>query len=126
MAYTEADKAKIKRWLGYQPLYNPELDAAIRATSSTGDGGSMPDSSVETEVKLWVTELEDLRTKIKALRSQSQVAGVGRGEATLDTIRGIASMAMEGRVYVGFIADALGVRPVRDVFTPSKHASYVI
>jgi hypothetical protein len=110
MAFTSAQRFSIKQWLGYGQLQNPELDAAITSIEAVG----------ETQVSTWLTELDGIMTRIKALRSQAQVAGAGNGEATLDTIRGIFSLCAEGKMYVGFLADAMNVSPLRDVFTPHR------
>lgn len=116
MAFTSAQRVSIKQWLGYGQLQNPELDAAITAIEAVA----------ETQIVGWLTELDGILVRVKALRSQAQVAGAGNGEATLDTIRGIASLAIEGRMYVGFISDAMNVSPLRDVFTPHKLARFAI
>lgn len=116
MAFTSAQRFAIKQWLGYSQLHNPEIDAAITGVEAVG----------ETQVALWLTELDGTMARIKALRSQAQVAGAGNGEATLDTIRGIFSLCTEGRMYVGFIADAMNVSPLRDVFTPHRLGSVAI
>lgn len=113
MAFTAAQRFSIKQWLGYSQLHNPEIDAAITSAESVG----------EVQIGAWLTALDAIMTRIAALRSQAQVAGAGNGEATLDTIRGIFSLSAEGRIYVGFIADAMNVSPLRDVFTPHRLGS---
>jgi hypothetical protein len=120
MAFTEANRVAIRRWLGYPAQRDNSFESAITNVQSVSDGGAMVDSSTETEIKSWLTALDDIRAKIAALRTQAQVAGVGQKEAELDTIRGIFSLATEGRMLIGFIADAVGYRPRRDVFVMSR------
>jgi hypothetical protein len=110
MAFTSAQRFAIKQWLGYSQLHNPEIDSAITSVEAVG----------ETQVASWLVALDAIMVRIAALRSQAQVAGAGNGEATLDTIRGIFSLCTEGRMYVGFMADAMNVSPLRDVFTPHR------
>jgi hypothetical protein len=119
MAYTSVERVKIRQWLGYSGIVYTPLESQITATQSTADGGSMPDAETEGAIRGWLTQLDGVLTRIQGLRTQAQVLEA-TGDAKLDAARGIATLAKEGRLYVGFIADAVQCRPARDVFTPSR------
>ena len=103
----------------YEPLVFDAVDAQGRAIYHTNVL-----MCIATQFAL--VALDAIMTRIAALRSQAQVAGAGNGEATLDTIRGIFSLSTEGRMYVGFMADAMNVSPLRDVFTPHRLGTVAI
>lgn len=116
MAYTETNRVKIRQWLGYSGVVYQNLEAAITASQSVADGGNRPDNSTELAVKDWVVQLDAVLTSIQGLRTQAQILSA-EDNLGIDAIRGIASLEKEGRLYVGFIADALCCRPARDVFS---------
>lgn len=117
MAFAETDRVQIRRWLGFSAIYlqaDPKLENAIVAVQSTADGGSRPDSSTETAVKGYLTELTTIETKWKALYDEVEAYKVD--ELVVDPARGAAVLKSFGRMYVGHIADALSTKPRRDVF----------
>jgi len=117
MAFTESNKVQVRRWLGYSPADLDQLriiNSAMTLVQSTGDGGQMPDNTTETAITGWLTQLASIETAVQALYDQSQV--LDADDASLDAARGQAVLARSGRMYVGFIADALNVSPKRDVF----------
>lgn len=114
-AYTQSDRQRIRQWLGYSGVVYQNLEAAISATQAVADGGSLQDSTTQTAVQGWLTQLDAVLVAIQGLRTQAQV--LRAEEATLDAYRGIATLEKEGRLYVGFLADALCCKPARDVFS---------
>lgn len=118
MAYTEANRVQIRRWLGYSAADLDQLriiDTSITASQSIADGGLRADSSTETAITGWLTQLSSVETAIQNLREQAQV--LGADDAKLDAARGQVALFKDGRMYVGFISDALNVTPRRDVFS---------
>lgn len=118
MAFVESDRVQIRRWLGVPAIFlqaEPRLETSITAVQSVADGGGRPDSSTETAIKGYVSQLQTLETKIQALYGQMQV--VDAGKLSLDVLRGLAGLKSIGRWYVGQISDALSHAPVRDVFS---------
>lgn len=118
MAFTEADRVQLRRWLGFSSIFNatdPFFEAAITSVQSTADGGSRPDNTTELAVKGWVTELAAIETKWKDLYDQMQAYKLD--ELTIDPLRGLAGLFKIGRMYVGHISDALSTPPKRDVFS---------
>lgn len=116
-AYTQSERQKIRQWLGYSGLVYQNLEAAITASQATSDGGIMPDTSTQVAIQGHLTQLDAVLVAIQGLRTQAQV--LRADEATLDAYRGIATLEKEGRLYIGFLADALQCRPARDVFSRS-------
>lgn len=118
MAFAEADRVQIRRWLGFAPIYqatNPRLESAIKSVQSTADGGQMPDNSTELAVKAHLAELATIETRWKDLYEEMEAYKVE--ESTVDPVRGLAGLKQIGRMYVGFLSDALACRPMRDVFS---------
>lgn len=120
MAWTEADRVKIRSALGAGAVYLqqfPRLEAVITAVQSVADGGSRPDNSTETAIRANLANIDTLNQRLSALWGQAQV-GDAKG-VSLDAARGAAMLRMEGRRQVHLIAAALSIRPLRDVFSSS-------
>lgn len=120
MAFVEADRVKLRSAMGAGAVYvnqYPRLENAITAVQSVADGGSRPDNSTETAIKAYLTDLDTIDVRLKALWGQAQV-GDAKG-VSLDAARGAALLRMEGRRLVHRIASALSIKPLRDVFSSS-------
>lgn len=118
MAFTEADRVQLRKWLGYSALYasrDPILESAITSSQSTADGGSRPDNTTELAIKSYLTELTTLETTVKDLYEQMQAHKLD--DITIDPLRGLAGLHKIGRQYVGHISDALSTPVKRDVFS---------
>jgi hypothetical protein len=120
VAWTEADRVALRDAMGASALYSyqyPRLENAINSVQSIADGGSCPDNSTETAIRSYLADLTTIRSRIKAMWGQVQV-GDAKG-ISLDAVRGIAALKMEGRRIIHQIAAALSIRPLRDVFAPA-------
>lgn len=118
MAFTEADRVQLRRWLGYSAIYasrDPILESAITSVQSVADGGGRPDNTTEIAVKGYVTELASIESKVKDLYEQMQAHKLD--DITIDPLRGMAGLCKIGRQYVGHISDALSTPIKRDVFS---------
>lgn len=118
MAFTESARADIRRWLGFPATYlisRPSLENAITVVQSVADGGQRGDSSTETLILDYLNQLSTIELKIQGLYDSAIVAEVD--ESKVDFIRGVLSLQRIARMYVGHISDALGTRPMRDVFS---------
>lgn len=118
MAFSEADRVQIRRWLGTSAMYasyDPILENAITAAQAISDGGARPDSSTELAAKGWLTELATIETKWKDLYDTMLAHKID--ESTVDAVRGLAGLKQIGRMYVGFLSDALSTPVKRDVFS---------
>lgn len=118
MAFAESDRVQIRRWLGRAALFlqaDPELENAIESVQSIADGGSRPDNSTELAIKGWLTELTTIESKIKALYDELDAHKVN--ELVIDPARAVMVFRSIGRTYIGHLSDALGVKPIRDVFS---------
>jgi hypothetical protein len=125
MAFSAAEKAKIRKWLGYSPIFQgqyPALDAAIIAVQSIADGGTLADSETEDLIQGYLTELDQIDTRLEELRDQMEASVVD--EVKADSARAMLAVYKEGRRFVGHIADALGALPARDVFSPKRMNFY--
>lgn len=121
MAYTEPQRVEIRKWLGFSGIYFQNLELAITASQSTADGGVLSDSTTETSVVSWLAELALIETAEKDLRCQAQV--LGANAAKIDVARGQMVLRKEARKFIGHIADALNVKPIRDVMTAPEVGS---
>lgn len=121
--YTEADRVKIRRWLGFSALYlqaDPRLENAIKATQSVADGGTRPDDTTVLAIKDYLTKLDGIEVQWLKLTVEGGMQAGKVDELGVDPLRGFAGLKQVGRLYVGWIADALSTRPHRDVFTSPK------
>lgn len=119
MAFIEAERVEIRRYLGFSRMYlqtDPRLESAITTAQSAADGGAAPDSSTEALIRATLTDLGTLENSLKALWPQAQA--LAAGSLRLDVARAAAMLRAEGRRLVGVIADQLEIAPRRDVFAP--------
>lgn len=120
MAWTEADRVKIRHYLGFAAIFHqadPRLESAITAVQSVADGGARPDDSTEQHIRRILADLDIVETRLKALWSQMQAAVID--ELRVDAGRAAAMLRSEGRRLVHGIAAALSTSPRRDIFSPS-------
>jgi hypothetical protein len=118
VAFVEADRVQIRRWLGYSAMYasrDPIMENAITAAQSTADGGSRPDNTTELAIKGYVAQLGIIETKWQALYDEAEAYKVN--ELVVDPARGAAILKQFGRMYVGHLSDALSTPVKRDVFS---------
>lgn len=118
MAFTEADRVQIRKYLGFADLYqqiDSRLESAINAVQSVADGGTRPTSDAENEVKGIIVELKDIDARVKALRDQ-QAATELVGEVRLDAARETHRLWSEGRVYVERLARIFDTKKRADAF----------
>ena len=118
MAFVEAERVQIRRWLGYSAMYasrDPILESAISSAQAVAEGGSRPDDRTEPAVRGWLAELTTLETRWKELYEQMQAAKLD--DITIDPLRGLSGLFKIGRMYVGHLSDALSTPVKRDVFS---------
>lgn len=118
MAFTESDRVAIRRYLGFAGIFleaDPSLENAITTIQSVADGGTRPDNTSELAVKSYLTDLAAIEVKLKALWD---CLGLGQvNKIVVDPLRAMLGLKTEGRRLVGYLADTLSTRPVRDVFS---------
>ena len=120
MAFTEADRVQIRKYLGFAAIYiqaEPLLENAISAVQAVTDpGGSRPDNTTELDIKSLLVKLQAVDAKLDDLDclGTAQV-----GKIAIDPVRGQIAVRMRGRELVGRLANALALNgPIRDVFSP--------
>jgi len=119
MAFTEADRVQIRKYLGFAAIYlqaEPRLEQAITAVQSTADGGTRPDSSTEDAIKAQLVILQSISASILATLQCLGTLQVNKVET--DNVRALAALRQQGWVEVGYLSDPLSTRPVRNVFGP--------
>ncbi len=118
MAFTEAERVDIRKYLGFPALFqqaNPRLEFAMTAVQSTADGGIRPDGSTEALIRKTLGKLATLEDSLEALWTQAQALTVD--ELKIDPARGMMVLRAEGRRLVGIIAVVLNTVPRIDVFS---------
>lgn len=116
MAFSESDRVKIRRYLGFSAItLDTDLENAITNAQSTGDGGAMPDDSTETDLKAQLAELGAIEARISTLLEDAEAHRVD--SITVDNARSIAVQRQEGRRRVRYLSAALETPPRRDVFS---------
>jgi len=121
MAFTEAERVQIRRYMGASAPYQqyvPALESAITSVQSEADGGAMPDSSTEDYIRDTVLDkLADIETQLEALWVRAGAMEADKVKS--DAERGRVGLYREGRRFVGYLANALGrAVPYADVFSP--------
>lgn len=121
--FTESDRVKIRRWLGFSAIFlqaDPRLEAAISAVQATADGGTRPDDSSVLAVLSYLTKLDGIESQWMQLTTEGGMQAGKVDELGVDPLRGLQGLKQVGRMYVGYIADVFDTRPRRDVFSPAR------
>lgn len=114
MAFTNAHKAAIRKWLGYSVLFSqthPELEGQLAAIDAIPDGGETANLILG-----YLDELLDVETQMKNLRPIFMAAEADK-DATIDPVRARLALCAEGRRLAGHLSDACNIRVLRDVFS---------
>ncbi len=117
MAWTEADRVKIRNALGFGAIFlqaYPMLENAITSVQAISDGGTRPDNSTELFARQLLTELDEVFAQMRALRNKTHAAQVD--ELKVDVLRGLAGLRREGRSIVKRLAIVFATDPKSDVF----------
>lgn len=118
--FIESDRVKIRKWLGFSAIFlqaDPRLELAITSVQAIADGGSRPNDSTVVAILSYLTKLDGIEAQWMLLTTEGGMQGGQVDELKIDPLRGLQGLCKIGRMYVGFIADALATRPHRDVFT---------
>ena len=121
MAWSEADRATIRSYLGFPALFlqaDPRLEAAMTAVLAEADHGTRPDNSTELQIRGWLTQLAAIEARLESLWDEAEALQVD--ELGVDPMRAMVLLRSEGRRIVGRIARALGTAPRHDVFTGAE------
>lgn len=115
MAFTDSEKAQIRKWLGFPALFHyrdPRLESAIAAVESIADGGAT-EALVRTHLQK-LASIEDAIDQVAACMGTVQV-----GKVQTDAARAQLMHERRGRRYIGYLSDAIGLGGyvMRDVFT---------
>jgi hypothetical protein len=88
MAFTEAEKVQIRKWLGWSDRFLQVDSALERAMQAVGD---RVDSA--TEVRAVLAEIQTIKAEIVSARRRLKAHAVGTilltGEGEIDTLRGV-------------------------------------
>lgn len=118
MAFTEADRVKIRKYLCFPNLYvqaDPRLESAITTVQSIADGGSRPDNSAELDIKATLTKLATIETQLEVLWAPALATRAD--DVSLDVGRGQAILYKDGRRLINALSASLNTRPCRDYFS---------
>lgn len=121
MAWTEADRATLRSYLGFPALFlqaDPRLEAAMTAVLAQADHGTRPDDSTELQIRGWLAQLAKIESRLQDLWDEAEALKVD--ELGIDPMRALALLRAEGRRIVGRIARALGTAPRHDVFSGAE------
>lgn len=123
MAFTEAERVKIRRYLGYSRRYvssDPRLESAITTIQSTADGGSFPDSTSEAEIRTILAALATVETQLDECSAAAMA--LRDGDSEIDFGYRFQVARTRGRMLVGSLSDVLEISPIRDIFSPKRSA----
>lgn len=112
MAFSEADRVEIRRYMGLSSLYlknNSRFEDAISLIQGPADGGAMADNSTELKVKAALAEIALIELELKNSRIQFSVNKAGSDDIELSPGRGVFLLKSEARRHVRYIANTIGV-----------------
>jgi hypothetical protein len=119
LAWTEADRAQIRHYLGFSAIFlqaDPRLEQAVTSVQSEAvPGGTRPDDSTERQIRRWLAQLEKIERRLEEVWDEAEALRVS--DLGVDPFRAVALLRSEGRRVVAGIARALATRPVHDVFS---------
>ena len=119
MAFTQAQRVQIERYMGWPPPnVEPQYQAFVSTLQSTADGGSMPDGSRETYIVGLLTQLATVQDRLDDLWEAMHSGGV-KG-LPIDPVRGMSALRMEGRRLVHDLARMLNHTPLADAFSSAS------
>jgi hypothetical protein len=127
VAWSEADRASLRHYLGFAPLFkqaDPRLESALTSVQAEADGGTQKDNSSELLIRGWLADLATVEGRLREVWTEAEAHKVE--DLSVDPYRGMALLRSEGRRLVGNIARILSTRPRHDVFSaaePNPHGS---
>lgn len=117
MAFSEAERIKIRRYLGAPEIYldaEPLLENAMNAVQSP----PKPTVANEDAIRALLVQLDTLDAKLLEVGC---LATVQVGNIQMDPIRAQFYVRSTARIYAGRLAVALGLNgPIRDAFGPQE------
>lgn len=119
MAFTEAERVQIRRYLGFSAIYlqaEPRLENAITAVQAVAEGGTRPDNTTELAIRALLAKLVNIDERIDGILECLGTVQVNKIQ--VDNARALLVLRSQGYIYVGYLTDALATRPVRNVFAP--------
>lgn len=119
--FTEAERVKVRRWLGYPPLFlqqNPRLESAMTAVQSEADGGARPDDASEVAIRGYLAKLDTYEARWLDMLEAFEASKTD--ELVTDHVRAQLAIQQVMRIYIGHISDALNTPPARDVLSPAS------
>ncbi len=118
--WTEAERAKIRLYLGFPALWHqrePRLENALDTVRAIADGGQQPDAATVTLIRAAMIELASIDSHLSNLRCSVAILSAGTDKVTMDAGRGMAILKQEGRRLITQLAIPLGTQPIRDYYT---------
>jgi len=121
MAFTEADRVQIRKYLGYPQIWlqaDPRLEAAVQNIQSISDGGTRPNpspSAAETDAKAEITILQNIDAAITNLATFK--GGYGVDEVKVDAAREDARLRAVGRMHSSRLAHMFDTEVQKDVWS---------
>lgn len=120
-AWTEAERVKIRRYLGFSAIFTdsqPLLENAITSVLATADGGSRPNNATQVSIQAILTNLDELEAELKKLWKKAVATQVE--DIKIDPARAMIVLRMEGRRLVTALSVSLGTTPCRDIFSSTN------
>lgn len=103
MAFSDDEKAGIRKYLGWQARF-AQFDSALERAFAAIGGGSFP--SEENEARALLAKIQTVETEIDAARSRFKADKVGTIELNR---REVNQLVERGESYIGQLARCMGV-----------------
>lgn len=109
MPFTEAERVKVRRYLGFSVVFNnsdPRLESAMTTVEAYAD--------TVTEVQSVLTKLASVETRLEEL--QTFMEAHEADDAKVDPARGLYVLRSEGRRYVRVLETVFDTKKRVDAF----------
>lgn len=119
MAFTEAQRVKIRFYLGWSARFHQfdsRLEQAMNAVDADGSG------ETELQVEAVLTSLDAVTASLTAAHDRLKALAVG--SIKLSGNGEINALRSEGRRHAGSLASTLGVEVRHDVFGSGRYRSF--
>lgn len=117
MAFTEAQRVKIRSVLGWSARFH-QNDSRLEQAMNAVD--TLPDTQTECEDRL--ASIADIATKLTDAHNRLKAMQVG--SIVLPGKNEVAMLRSEGRRHVGSLAATLGVEVRHDVFGTGRYRAF--
>ena len=126
MAFTELERANIRKYLGFPSLFKqfqPRLENAMNSVQSVADGGQMPTADTENNIRLVLTQLANVDTQLVNMQGLLFVVDAGSDKVSINPTKAMFMLKIEGRRIISQLSIPLGCKALSDYYGSTRYAT---